>query len=240
MKYRVLNLIGALAGLVVGSFLVPPAIFAGLTPLHVTWDSSQCPSGEYTVTTTATNTASGEAFQASARINLPAGTIGQDFPDLPSGTYVLAARADGPDGRSFLSPSQTLTVGASAPPPTDDPLAGARRRPSTTTSAGTAQPRSTGETSQGGANSRSTGEPIAAELSDSSGGQTKTLTRAEIETEISLASALETVARIAGGGHGGGRTPGRVQVIDEDGDGAIDSVTITIGRVVRTWRVSNR
>jgi hypothetical protein len=238
MKQSVMNLIGVLAGLAVGSVLVPPAIFAGLTPLHVTWDGSQCPSGQFIVTTSARNAASGQVFQISSSIRLPAATVGQDFSDLPDGTYLLVASVEGPDEPTLYSRSQTLTVGVPASQDAVD--TGGRRRPPAATVLGTAQPRSTVDLNHGGGNARGASESVGVGLPDPSRGNTATLTRTEIGTEVSLAWALETVSRITGSGHGGGRTPINVSVVDEDGDGAIDYVTIAVGRVVRTWRVSDR
>jgi len=236
MKHSVMNLIGAFAGLAIGSVVVPSAMLARFTGAHVSWDASQCPPGEYTVTTTARHTVSGDTYQiTSSNISLPAGTVSQDFPDLPSGTYVVTARASAADGESFRSASQTLSVSGSAPAPTSPESAlgsGGRSRPPATTATGTAQPRTgTDVSSSGGAGGRGTAESVGIELS-----ATSAAALARIETEVSLAWALEAVAALAQ--HGGGQGLSRLNVVDEDGDGVIDYVTFQNGGVVRIWRVS--
>jgi len=236
MKQSVMNLIGAFAGLTIGSVVVPSAMLARFTGAHVSWDASQCPAGEYTVTTTARHTVSGDTYQiTSSNISLPAGTVGQDFPDLPGGTYVVTARASAADGESFRSASQTLSVTGSAPAPTspDTTLgSGGRSRPPATTATGTAQPRTgTDVSGYGGAGGRGTGESVGVELS-----ATSAAALARLETEVSLAWALDAVAALAR--HGGGQGLSRLTVVDEDGDGVIDYVTFRNGAVVRIWRVS--
>lgn len=242
MKHWVMNLIGSIAGLAVGSVVVPSAILAGFTSTHVSWDASQCPAGNYTVTTTATNKLSGQIFQtASSTFPLPAATIGQDFSDLPPGTYVVTARATATDGESFKSVTQTLTVAGSAPAPgSPDPLVtetGGRKRPTAARATGAAQPRIGFDGSnQIGGSARRASELVGVDASSQGGTSTTALAR--IETQVSLAWALETIARLADGHRGGSGPASQIDVVDEDGDGAIDYVRFRIGTALRVLRVS--
>jgi hypothetical protein len=217
MQESLIRTIGALAGLVAGSFLVPQPLLGFRSIVHVAWDGSTCPPGDYSVTSTATNLQTGESFQtASATFALPAGTVGQDFPDLPDGTYHVIADVAGPDGQSFHSFSQTLTLGfvPPAPPPAPSgpivppvPAAGGG------SGTGTAPPAIPGPSGPA--------EP-------------------QLQGEVPLAFALELLALFPADPNGGGIGVMGISAtaVDVDGDGTIDFISITSADAVLTWRVS--
>src|SRR5215471_10512736 len=85
---------GGILGFIAGSFLCAPLIAHVFGPTTVTWDTSACPSGIYTITSTATNVESGRTYTATtAHLRLPKGSLVQEFSDLPFGQYVVTATA---------------------------------------------------------------------------------------------------------------------------------------------------
>jgi hypothetical protein len=239
MKHFVVNLIGLVAGVAGGLLLVPEPIRAALTATHVSWDGSQCPAGDYTITSTASNLQSGESFQATATgVRLPSSSVGLDFSNLPGGTYRVIAHAGNPDGDSFESQTQTLTVAGGTPAPQElsDGTSSGRRRPSDTPATGTAQPRlSATGSSQAGGSARSTAQIGVANAPITTNARTA-VTR--VQAAVSLEWALEALARLTTGAHAG--SIGDVAVVDEDGDGSIDYIRITIGAGVVIWRIDGR
>jgi len=233
MKQLVLSALGLLAGLVGGVLLVPQPVFAEFALTHVTWDGSACPTGEYTITSTASDVITGEAFQAtSEHVRLPVRSVSQDFPDLPPGTYTVTARSVDLEGTTYLSDAQTVTIAgtsrpALAPIHIDSP--NARHRPASSPSEGVAHPRVPEPDTGRSGSTRHTGQPDAVRSLPSVGTQ--------VQAEVSLAWALQALDHLTTVGHGGGSVVRDVAVVDEDGDGTVDYVRAAIGGRVLLWRI---
>jgi len=255
MKQLVTNLIGLLAGLVCGFVLLPEPILARFASTHVTWDGSQCPAGSYTITSTASNLFTGESFQTtSPHVRLPLNSVGQDFSNLPPGMYLVTARSVDLEGTAFVSDEQHVTVAVSTSLPTPLPGSAApgissgsisgHRRPTSSPPAGTAQarppsaipvkqvggPRSAGQAVE--FESRSIARGVAAEPASPVPSWA-----AQVQAEVSLAWALETLDQLATAAPGGGSAVRHVDLVDEDGDGAIDYVRAIIRGRVLVWRI---
>lgn len=262
MKQQVLNAIALLAGLASGVVVLPQPLLARFAPAHITWDGSTCPAGEYTITSTARNVVNGQLFLAtSGNVRLPAQFVGQDFPDLPGGTYRVTASSVNLEGSVFQSGEQTLTI-AGGPPltptptptptpatPTPTPSApltstGGHRRPLTSPTEGIALPRpptDPGGGSQGG-NTRGSGEPVVSAPSSAAAGGTRPpqqLITPRLRTAVSMAWVLETLDQLSTVRHFGTTVVQDVELLDEDGDGTIDHVHATIAGRVVIWRISN-
>lgn len=101
---------GGILGFVAGSFLCVPLIAHVFGPTTVTWDASACPSGIYTITSTATNIETGRTYTTTtAHLRLPKGSLVQEFSDLPVGQYQVTAVARDARGRIFNSDSQSVS-----------------------------------------------------------------------------------------------------------------------------------
>ena len=101
---------GGILGFVAGSFLCAPLIAHVFGPTTVTWDSNACPSGIYTITSTARSVENGLTYTTTtAHIRLPHGSIAQEFSDLPAGQYVVTAVARDARGRIFNSDEQDVS-----------------------------------------------------------------------------------------------------------------------------------
>lgn len=121
---------GGILGFIAGSFLCTPVIAHVFGPTTVTWDASACPSGIYTITSTATSAEDGRSFTAvTDHIRLPQGSIVQEFSDLPAGQYLVTASVRDAHGNAFPSNTQTVTGqgpsrGHQSPPVAPPPQAG--------------------------------------------------------------------------------------------------------------------
>jgi hypothetical protein len=110
MQRAVEMLGGGILGFIAGSFLCAPLFAHVFGPTSVTWDTAACPSGIYTITSTATNVDTGRTYTTTtAHLRLPKGSLVQEFSDLPAGQYVVSASARDARGRTFKSGTQNIS-----------------------------------------------------------------------------------------------------------------------------------
>jgi len=245
MKQQVLNVAGLLAGLVVGFVLTPQPLLARFAPAHVTWDGSQCEAGRYTITSTASNLSTGESFQTtSIDVRLPLTSVGQDFSELPPGTYLITARLVNSDGAVFQSNTQTITIGVSPKLSASTLPTDGRHRPDSSPVEGTAQPRSPSSTAGGqSSGGGTTGGPVMSRSASASTGGTRTaktrqLVAAQVQMAVSVAWVLETLDQLRTVAHGGASVVRDIAVIDADGDGTTVYVRAVVGGRVMIWRIA--
>ncbi|HEX5069035.1 MAG TPA: hypothetical protein VFV78_02370 [Vicinamibacterales bacterium] len=242
MKQLTLNAIGLIAGLLAGFVLVPQPLLARFSPAQVTWSGSQCPVGQYTITSTASNVSTGERFQTtSTNVRLPVQGFAQNFSDLPPGIYRVTAQSVDLAGRTFQSDEQSITIAGTpgtpmlpkpAPVPPSD---SGHRRPVSSPSTGIANPRVPIPTeADHGGGARSHGEAIAgdpAPISPSS-------LASRIQTEVSLAWLLGTLEQFTAVRHGGASVVREIAIVDEDADGTVDYVRAILGNRPFTWKIA--
>jgi hypothetical protein len=110
MRGALVSLLGALAGVTVGSALTSETFAAIFAPTPVVWDATACAAGIYEITSTARNTATGETFLSPVTTaKLPRPQVVQEFANLPPGTYAVTAVLRRHDG--FVMPSGTQIIG---------------------------------------------------------------------------------------------------------------------------------
>jgi len=150
MQRAVEMLGGGILGYIVGFFLCAPLIAHVFGPTTVTWDARSCPTGLYTITSTASSQDGLLTFTAtSERVELPRDSVLQSFGEIPVGQYRVTAVARDANGRIFQSNTQTVTgegLPTLAPTPTpapEPPIVAAPRR-----NRGHQEPASTSEVPQ--------------------------------------------------------------------------------------------
>jgi hypothetical protein len=213
-------------GLASGSALVHPvSAFLGRTT--ITWDTSSCPAGVYTVTAVARGANESAYSVMTSNVSLPKGAIVQQFADLPAGTYHVAATATGNNDQSFHSQVQTVQGGNDG-----GVIIFGRSRPPTKTPTGLARSRGQPvDNPQPPNDARLT--PAAAVAPAPSTNVLPPGANGMLDDDVRL-----LLIRLAEDAIGLGRQWQRIDVVDDDADGLVDYVAVeaTSGEV-RIYRL---
>jgi len=232
MQRAVMLLAGGLAGMAMGWILFEYPISAFFGPTTVTWDASACPTGVYTVTSTARGLDGGASYLitiTSTNVKLPRKAFVQEFPNLPPGQYSVTATVRNSRGQVLGSSVQTVEGQGR-------PSVLVRPRPPSTARTGTARPRGVAATLQS--------QPAQSTLSTTSS-QSAPQTRPSAWARgapaaggpgaVSLPMALpreveRLLVHLSDNADPLGIDPGwrHIELADTDGDGAVDVVRVEL------------
>ena len=217
MKHSALNLLGVLTGMTLGWIAAAVPLAAVFTPARVTWDATGCPAGTYTVTSTAQKLGTGETYRAtSTGVQLPRSTFIQEFSNLPPGAYSVSASVQGNNGAVFSAKPQTIQSGDGVV------VNSGQRGPAGTIPSATGVVRPRGRpgpptnfaaSQVAGTRAMPAATPAASSPPVITGPTVAGPTRSALEIRRLLDQAGATDWR-------------RIEVIDADGDGVIDSAAI--------------
>ncbi len=213
-------------------FVHPVAAFFGAT--SITWDAQSCPAGIYTITALARTQSTTKTYAVTTRdVSLPKTSVVQEFPDLPPGTYQVSATVIGNNGRAFESETQTVNglgsgkISGSGGATTQGTILGRNTAP-TRTAAGSAKPRNTPEPPPRPPNDPRLSPPVDGSATRSAMtvlGQSARRTIDDLALDPIVQRFLVRL-EMASGPDASDQTWRRVVVVDTDGDGTLDIVTI--------------